>query len=91
MKFRAIIKDDHVMREFVNILLTLAKMGKDVVFHLKEDRMVLLICCENLDDSPIIWCDIQARSYFTSYIMGGDATERNEIYFAIRSQQLSMY
>lgn len=55
MKFRANIRDDIYIREFISILSMLAKMDKHVVFNLRENTMVLFICCEDFDTAPILW------------------------------------
>lgn len=55
MKFRAVIREDNYMHEFIAILSTLAKMEKHVVFNLKKDLMTLFICCEDFDTNPILW------------------------------------
>lgn len=40
MKFRASIRTDSVIREFVHTLDIIAKMGKAVFFHMKDNEMV---------------------------------------------------
>lgn len=91
MKFRAIIKDDHVIRQFVNILTSFAKMDKNVLINLKKNKMVIFICCEDFQTSPICWIDIETTSYFTSYILNGDSPEFDEIYFALHSSKIGKF
>lgn len=88
MKFRAIIKDDLVIRQFVNILISFAKMDKNVMINLKHNKLVIFICCEDIQASPICWLDIESTSYFTSYFLKGESVEFNEIYFALNSSKL---
>uniref|UniRef100_A0A336N5S1 Checkpoint protein n=1 Tax=Culicoides sonorensis TaxID=179676 RepID=A0A336N5S1_CULSO len=85
MRFRAIINDANVMKEFVNILTSFAKMDKDVILNVKSNKIVVFLCCEDLQVSPVCWCDIESTSYFSQYDMVGESTEHNEIYFSVKS------
>lgn len=91
MKFRAIVKDDLVIRQFVNILISFAKMDKNVMINLKKNKMVIFICCEDIQTSPICWVDIESTSYFTSYFLKGDSAAFDEIYFALNSSKLGEF
>ncbi|XP_063709475.1 checkpoint protein HUS1B-like [Culicoides brevitarsis] len=88
MKFRTIIKDDLVIRQFVNILISFAKMDKNIMINLKKEKMVIFICCEDVQTKPICWMDIESSTYFTSYFLNGDSPQYDEIYFVLNSSKI---
>uniref|UniRef100_A0A1A9WS12 Checkpoint protein n=1 Tax=Glossina brevipalpis TaxID=37001 RepID=A0A1A9WS12_9MUSC len=69
MKFSAKIDDGQYMREFQNIVLTLAKLTKECVIIMKKDKLNFIANEESGSTAPLVWIEINAQLYFTNYIM----------------------
>ncbi|EDV94841.1 checkpoint protein HUS1 [Drosophila grimshawi] len=70
MKFRAKMLDVLYMREFQAIVATLAKLAKDCVMILGQERMHFIVNEEHCStSSPLVWVTIAAKDYFPEYKM----------------------
>lgn len=91
MKFRAQIKDDIVIRQFINLLMTFAKIDKNITINLKERKIMIQTCSEDLQTTPLCWVDIEIPYYFTNYSFMGESSEHNEIYFTLHSPKVCKF
>ncbi|GAB0094684.1 Checkpoint protein [Sergentomyia squamirostris] len=88
MKYRAVIRDAAFMKNFLNIVTTLAKCGKDIVFNIKYDRLVLGVNMEVHHVAPPIWCEIANEACFDEYYMDGLSETYNEIVLLMKASNL---
>uniref|UniRef100_A0A1A9ZDJ8 Checkpoint protein n=1 Tax=Glossina pallidipes TaxID=7398 RepID=A0A1A9ZDJ8_GLOPL len=75
MKFCAKIDDGQYMREFQNIVLTLSKLTKECVIIIKKDKVHFIANEESGAAAPLVWVEIDAKLYFTNYIMEGHSDD----------------
>lgn len=71
MKFRAVIHDQQLMREFLNTILTLSKLTKECVMNISEENVNFVINEESASVAPLVWIDINSSTYFDEYKMEG--------------------
>lgn len=71
MKFRAIIHDQNVMKELLNIIVTLSKLTKECIMRISSDTIHFIVNEDTGNTSPIVWAEICTRQNFIEYLMEG--------------------
>ncbi|KAH8407876.1 hypothetical protein KR215_008651 [Drosophila sulfurigaster] len=90
MKFRAKMQDVLYMREFQAIVATLAKLAKDCVMILAQERMHFIVNEDHSStSSPLVWASIAAKDYFPEYKMSPARPEHEFIVLAMSASHLS--
>ncbi|XP_034487726.1 checkpoint protein HUS1 [Drosophila innubila] len=90
MKFRAKMQDVLYMREFQAIIATLAKLAKDCVMILAQERMHFIVNEDHSStSSPLVWVTIASKDYFPEYKMSPARPEQELIVLAMSASHLS--
>ncbi|XP_055913101.1 checkpoint protein HUS1 [Eupeodes corollae] len=71
MKFRAVIHDQHVMKELLNIILTLSKLTKKCIMKISSKKIHFIVNEDTGNTSPLVWTDVDTEQNFTEYLMEG--------------------
>ncbi|XP_055689389.1 checkpoint protein HUS1 [Lutzomyia longipalpis] len=87
MKFRAVIRESSSMRDFLNIATTLSKCGKDLIFNIRQDVLVIAVNIESPHAALPMWCDME-KSFFEEYTMEGLSETHTEIILTMKSANL---
>ncbi|XP_022213363.1 checkpoint protein HUS1 [Drosophila obscura] len=89
MKFRALMQDPLYIREFENIVATLAKLAKDCIMILGAQQMHFIVNeDQSSTSSPLVWVSIAARDYFPEYMMEAARPDQDYIVLAMSSANL---
>lgn len=89
MKFRAKMQDVLYMREFQAIIATLAKLAKECVMILGQERMHFIINEDHSSTSlPLVWASIAAKDYFPEYKMTPARPDQEFIVLAMSAVHL---
>ncbi|EDW59746.1 checkpoint protein HUS1 [Drosophila virilis] len=90
MKFRAKMLDVLYMREFQAIAATLAKLAKDCVMILGQERMHFIVNEEHCStSSPLVWVSIGSKDYFPEYKMTPARPDEDFIVLVMSAMHLS--
>ncbi|XP_017873578.1 PREDICTED: checkpoint protein HUS1 [Drosophila arizonae] len=90
MKFRAKMLDVLYMREFQAIAATLAKLAKDCVMIVAQERMHFIVNEEHCStSSPLVWVSIASKDYFPEYQMTPARPEQEFIVLVMSAMHLS--
>lgn len=90
MKFRAKMQDVLYMREFQAIIATLAKLAKDCVMILAQERMHFIVNEDHSStSSPLVWVTIASKDYFPEYKMTPARPDQELIVLAMSASHLS--
>ncbi|XP_053670467.1 checkpoint protein HUS1 [Anopheles nili] len=87
MKFRAVMTDSVIIKEFLNVIGTFSRMQKNLIINVQPTKMMLLIDSETYD-GQYLWCEIDATNrdgFFSEYIMDGINSEHNQIYMTCQA------
>lgn len=89
MKFRAKMQDVLYMREFQGIIATLAKLAKDCVMILGQERMHFIVNEDHSStSSPLVWASIASKDYFPEYKMTAARPDQEFIVLGMSASQL---
>jgi hypothetical protein len=81
MKFRALMTDTSVMKDFMNVATSLSKFSKECVMRITTRKVYFIISEEdNGPRRPLAWCELPVTFYFKEYNVVGVNEEYNEIY-----------
>ncbi|XP_044265051.1 checkpoint protein HUS1 [Tribolium madens] len=90
MKFRGVITDSLVMKDFMNIATSLSRFSKECVMRLTARKMYFIISDEdNGPRRPLAWCELPISFYFKEYNLSGVTEEYNEIYLEFSTALLA--
>ena len=91
MKFRAVVHNQQYMKEIQNIILTFAKISKEVVCILDTDRVTFSVCESQVQKIPKVWSVIEKKSgYFSEYSMEGYNKEtHNKIFLTFNPVKMA--
>lgn len=89
MKFRAVLHDQQLMKEFLNAVLTLSKLTKECVMNISADKLIFIINEESSSSAPLVWAEIKSNIYFDTYTMEGVDAEHANIYLAFNPANLA--
>ena len=95
MKFRGRMIEVSAIRQFYDILNTMAKLAKVCVLRLTSTRLYFIVT--DLSSSgtasamggPCVWCDIDHSHFFQDYCLEGVTKEENEIYLELEPDKLA--
>ncbi|KAM8704535.1 hypothetical protein ACLKA7_009048 [Drosophila subpalustris] len=84
------MQDVLYMREFQAIIATLAKLAKDCVMILAQERMHFIVNEDHSStSSPLVWVTIASKDYFPEYKMTPARPEQELIVLAMSASHLS--
>ncbi|XP_008195631.2 checkpoint protein HUS1 isoform X2 [Tribolium castaneum] len=90
MKFRGLITDTSVMKDFMNIATGLSRFSKECVMRITERKVYFIISDEdNGPRRPLAWCELPVSFYFREYNLVGVTEEHNEIYLEFSTALLA--
>lgn len=87
MKFRAKMSDAMAIRQFYNVLASMAKLTKSAVLRLTPDHFYF-IASDKMLTEPLAWCKMDRGNFFTEYILEGVTNEDPEIYLNLQPVQM---
>lgn len=77
------------MREFQGIIATLAKLAKDCVMILGQERMHFIVNEDHSStSSPLVWASIASKDYFPEYKMTAARPDQEFIVLGMSASQL---
>ncbi|XP_059609177.1 checkpoint protein HUS1 [Phlebotomus argentipes] len=88
MKFRAVIRDSLSIKDFFNIVTTLSKCGKDVIFNALPDRLAVAVNVDSPQTALPMWCDLEKTVFFAEYVMDGLSESHNAIILIMKAANL---
>lgn len=71
MKFRALINDQHVMKELLNVILALSKLTKKCIMKISSQTIHFIVNEDTSNSSPLVWAELCTEQIFTEYLMEG--------------------
>lgn len=90
MKFRGKITEIACIKQFINIVNTVAKMAKTSVLRITKDRLFFIINeGGGVGNSPGLWAELDQGHFFNEYHMEGVSETDNEIYLELQPDKLS--
>ncbi|XP_068152693.1 checkpoint protein HUS1 [Drosophila tropicalis] len=90
MKFRALMQDPLYMREFQSIIATLAKLAKDCLMILEDQKIHFIVNEEHSSTaSPLVWTSIASQDYFPEYLCEPAREEHGYIVLQMSAAHLS--
>jgi HUS1 checkpoint protein len=90
MKFRALMTDTSVMKDFMNVATSLSKFSKECVMRITTRKVYFIISEEdNGPRRPLAWCELPVSFYFKEYNVVGVNEEYNEIYLEFSTALLA--
>lgn len=88
MKFRGKMTDSMAIRQFYNMLSSMAKVSKLCVLRLTGDLMYLIATDSATGDSASVWCQVDRSHFFSEYLLEGVTAANPEIYLELEPGQL---
>lgn len=89
MKFRAVISEPQIIKEFYNLILTLSKLTKECIMTINKNYIQFIINEESCTSAPLVWIEIQNSSYFNEYTMSGINDKYENILLSFNPSNLS--
>ncbi|XP_055840711.1 checkpoint protein HUS1 [Episyrphus balteatus] len=89
MKFRAVIHDQHVMRELLNVILTLSKLTKKCIMKISSQKIYFIVNEDTGNTSPLVWAEICTEQNFTEYLMEGVNDQHQDIMLSFNPTNLA--
>ncbi|XP_069690158.1 checkpoint protein HUS1 [Periplaneta americana] len=81
MKFRGKMTELLCMKQFSNIIATIAKLAKLCVVRITKDMLYFIIVDGNVTvGKPMVWSVLEQTHFFNEYNMAGVSEEQNEIF-----------
>lgn len=87
MKFRAKMTDSLAIRQFYNVLASMAKLSKIAVLRLAQEHFYFIAADTGVTGASI-WCQMEHASFFTEYVLEGVTPEDPEIYLELHPMQM---
>ena len=88
MKFRAKMVDPFAIRQFHNVLVSIAKLSKVCYLRLSKENFYFIADDCKLGGSSV-WCELPYESFFSEYVHEGVTNDEPEIYLEVCPGQLS--
>ncbi|XP_063932679.1 checkpoint protein HUS1 [Zophobas morio] len=90
MKFRGLMTDAAVMKDFMNVATGLSKFSKNCVMRITTRKVYFIISEEESGPRrPLAWCELPVNFYFKQYNLVGLNEEYNEIYLELSTALLA--
>ena len=98
MKFRGRMTDQHAIRQFYDILGTMAKLSKVCVLRLSADKLYFVLAEAGggatsggvtVGGGPTVWCELQRHHFFAEYNMEGVTAQDDHIYLELEPERLA--
>nr|CAG4638221.1 EOG090X0TJE [Chydorus sphaericus] len=81
MKFRGKMIDANCVKAFMGILGSMTKLGKTCVLRITPTHVYFIVReSQTISSSPLIWCTLEEKHFFSEYTMEGLSPADNEIY-----------
>lgn len=91
MKFRGKMTEGACIKQFINIVNTIARMSKNCVMRITKDRIYFIIneAGVSAGNSPGLWAELDQGHFFNEYHMEGVSEENNEIFLELQPDKFS--
>ncbi|KAJ7322741.1 hypothetical protein JRQ81_019028 [Phrynocephalus forsythii] len=89
MRFRAKVVDVRCLSQFTRVINTVAKLAKTCMLRLTVDKLYFILSDKVANGGISMWCELNQGSFFDEFQMEGVATENNEIFLEVTSENLS--
>ncbi|XP_071550219.1 checkpoint protein HUS1 isoform X2 [Panulirus ornatus] len=90
MKFRGKMNDILCIRQFSNIVGTVARLAKSCVLRITRERLFFIINeAGAVGNSPGLWAELDQGHFFNEFNMEGVSPENNEIFVDLQPDKLS--
>ncbi|KAG8229953.1 hypothetical protein J437_LFUL008526 [Ladona fulva] len=90
MKFRAKMIELLCIRQFTNIVTTIAKIAKMCTLRITPEKIYFIALDEKaIRGMPTLWCVLKQAHFFNEYNMVGVSETHNEIYLSFSPDMLA--
>ncbi|XP_046409163.1 checkpoint protein HUS1 [Ischnura elegans] len=90
MKFRGKMIELLCIRQFTNVVMTLAKISKLCTIRITPEKLYFIVLDEKtVRGMPTLWCVMKQAHFFNEYNMVGVSSEHNEIYLSFNPDMLA--
>nr|CAG4650706.1 EOG090X0TJE [Sida crystallina] len=90
MKFRGKMIDGNCIKQFMNLLTTMSKLGKACVLRITSTHLYFIVKePQSISCSPVIWCTVEEGHFFSQYDMEGLNQVDNEIFLEFVAENVS--
>nr|CAG4635255.1 EOG090X0TJE [Alona affinis] len=90
MKFRGKMIDGNCIKSFMSILSCMSKLGKSCILRITSTHLYFIVReSQTISSSPLIWCTLEEKHYFSEFGMDGLSPADNEIYLEFPAENVT--